>query len=139
MAVLYGKHGGVSHKNKDWRSYYGAESYDSYVKNAKEKRKKREEEIARKKKEEANFNREVLNMHLYDRDDEGKIIPNSFRTGLINRMNEDNYNKFFNSLNQQERNLLKSQRDEEYAEIYAEYEEAYEEEYGYDDYDGGDW
>ena len=31
MAVKYGKRGGISYKNTDWRSYYGAENYDRYV------------------------------------------------------------------------------------------------------------
>lgn len=29
MAVKYGKRGGISYKNTDWRSYYGAEYFDA--------------------------------------------------------------------------------------------------------------
>lgn len=61
MAVKYGRHGGVSGNNKDWKSYYGAEAYDKFVAQKKKERelipKKNAEEVIRK----SEYRKAILN------------------------------------------------------------------------------
>lgn len=97
--------------------------YRESVKKSYEDQRKAQESIA-------SFNREVLNMHLYDRDSEGKIVPGSFRLGLIQEMNLETFQKFSNSLSAQEKELYNSQMDRESQEAFAAYNEnCYEEEW----------
>ena len=136
MAVLRGKKGGVSSKNKDWRSYYGPEAYDSFVKKAKEEREKWQKE----QQEKQHFNDNVLKMKLFERDENGEIIPGSFRMDLIEKMNSETYEQFLFLLTQHEKKLF----DEQIEMIYQIYMENYdpyaeEDDGGYDEFCDGDW
>lgn len=106
MAVKRGKHGGISSKNKDWRSYYGADAYDSYVKNLKDSDRKRIDDQAKLKAESDAFNKSILNKQLYKRDKNGKLIADSLDVLSITKMNMETYDKFISSLTQEDLKVL---------------------------------
>lgn len=136
MAVKRGRHGGISEQNQDWRSYYGAEAYDTYVAERKSAYREIEEKQQKIQEEERAFQRTILGKKLYQRDENGKIIPHSFELELIDRMDDENRKKFLDTLTKEEIVML----DTEFQEAIAIIQDQYYEAEMYEDYgDCGDY
>lgn len=105
MVVRRGKNGGVSSKNKDWRSYYGAEQYDSFVEAARNEWDMRDQERARKKAEEKAFQAAIPLKPLATY---GDMVFDHY---MIDRMSPEQYERFIKSLADEEKKTFYGERD----------------------------